>query len=89
MPKQPEVKLTPEQKIVWLKGWPVLNKAAEMDREGARKLLDDFLHKARENKCSDVHISAGAYPFVRRYKEIFLVPDQEASSTFSFETALA
>ena len=78
--RQPEIKQTPEQKIAWLKGWPVLNKAADMDREGARKLLDDFLHKARENKCSDVHISAGAYPFVRRYKEIYLVPDQEVLS---------
>lgn len=78
--RQPEIKQTPEEKIAWLKGWPVLNKAAEMDRDSARKMLDDFLHKARENKCSDVHISAGAYPFVRRYKEIYLVPDQEVLS---------
>lgn len=78
--KAPEVKTPPESKITWLKGWPVLNKAAEMDRDGARKLLDDFLHRARESKCSDVHISAGAYPFVRRYKEIYLVPEQEVLS---------
>ena len=41
--RQPEIKQTPEQKIAWLKGWPVLNKAADMDRDSARKLLDDFL----------------------------------------------
>ena len=79
-PKPPEVKTPPEDKIAWLKGWPVLNKAENMSREAARQLLDDFLHKARESKCSDVHISAGAYPFVRRYKEVFLVPEQEVLS---------
>ncbi|MBR6057729.1 MAG: PilT/PilU family type 4a pilus ATPase [Victivallales bacterium] len=79
-PKPPEIKAPPEDKIAWLKGWPILNQAENMSREAARQLLDDFLHRSRENKCSDVHISAGAYPFVRRYKEVFLVPEQEILS---------
>lgn len=64
----------------WLEGWPNLNDAKDMQREASSKLLNDFLHKAREAGCSDVHISAGAYPFVRRHKEMYLVPGQEILS---------
>ena len=60
----------------WLKGWPNLAEAEDLSPEGARKLLNDFLHKAREMHCSDIHISAGAKPFVRRYKQMFLLDDQ-------------
>lgn len=64
----------------WLKGWPNLNEARNMQHDAAIRLLNDFLHKAREAGCSDVHISAGAYPFVRKHKEMYLVPDQEILS---------
>ena len=64
----------------WLEGWPNLNDAKNMQRDAAQKLLNDFLHRAREAGCSDVHISAGAYPFVRKHKEMFLLPDQEVLS---------
>jgi twitching motility protein PilT len=60
----------------WLEGWPDLSQAQSAGAEGAQKMLDDFLHKARAAGCSDVHLSAGAYPFVRRYKKIYLVPGQ-------------
>jgi twitching motility protein PilT len=60
----------------WLYGWPDLSQAAGLGKEQALTLLIDFLHKARSYDCSDVHISAGARPFVRRYKHVFLVPDQ-------------
>lgn len=60
----------------WLEGWPDLSQAAELDRDGAVRLLNDFLHKARATTCSDVHISAGSYPFVRRFKDVHLVPGQ-------------
>jgi twitching motility protein PilT len=60
----------------WLKGWPNLAQAEGLGREAALKLLVAFLHKARSLDCSDVHISAGARPFVRRYKQVFLLPDQ-------------
>ncbi|NLF19708.1 MAG: PilT/PilU family type 4a pilus ATPase [Lentisphaerae bacterium] len=60
----------------WLYGWPQLAQAAEVGTDGAVALLNDFLHQAREQNCSDVHISAGARPFVRRYKQVHLIPDQ-------------
>lgn len=60
----------------WSQGWPNLAQAETLDKTAALKLLIDFLHKARSLDCSDVHISAGARPFVRRYKHIFLLPDQ-------------
>ncbi|MGI5922359.1 MAG: type IV pilus twitching motility protein PilT [Lentisphaeria bacterium] len=64
----------------WLQDWPDLNQAAGLDLPQAQNLLNDFLHRARKEKCSDVHLSAGAYPFVRRYKEIFYVPGQNILS---------
>ena len=60
----------------WLNGWPDLSQAPELDRAGAVELLNAFLHKARETTCSDVHISAGAYPFARRFKTVNLIPGQ-------------
>ena len=69
----------------WTCGWPQLSKADGMDREAARSLLNDFLHKAREANCSDIHISTGAVPFVRRYKQLFLLPDQEVLSAAAAE----
>ncbi|MBQ9367633.1 MAG: PilT/PilU family type 4a pilus ATPase [Victivallales bacterium] len=69
----------------WTLGWPQLSKAEGMDREAARNLLNDFLHKAREANCSDIHISTGAVPFVRRYKQLFLLPDQEVLSAAAAE----
>lgn len=73
----PKAKEAAPSQLDWMKDWPVLNQATTMDRDSSLNLLNDFLHKAKEAGCSDVHISAGAYPFVRRYKEIFLVPNQE------------
>ena len=64
----------------WLEGWPNLNDAKSMQRDAALKLLNEFLHRARNAGCSDVHISAGAYPFVRKHKEMFLLPGQEVLS---------
>ena len=61
----------------WAQGWPRLADAEDMDWSQARELLNAFLNKARENHCSDVHISAGALPFVRRYKRVFLLPGQD------------
>jgi twitching motility protein PilT len=60
----------------WLSGWPNLAQAATLDKAGALKLLVAFLHKARSLDCSDVHVSAGARPFVRRFKQVFQLPDQ-------------
>ena len=60
----------------WAQGWPRLADADGMEWPQARELLNAFLNKARENHCSDVHISAGALPFVRRYKHVFLLPGQ-------------
>ena len=60
----------------WAQGWPRLADADDMEWPQARELLNAFLNKARENHCSDVHISAGALPFVRRYKHVFLLPGQ-------------
>ncbi len=61
----------------WMADWPDLSQAATLDREGAVRLLNDFLHKARQAKCSDVHISSGSYPFVRRFKNVYLIPGQK------------
>ncbi|MBQ7649580.1 MAG: PilT/PilU family type 4a pilus ATPase, partial [Victivallales bacterium] len=60
----------------WLTGWPNLAEAENLSPEGVRRLLNDFLHKAREMHCSDIHLSAGAKPFVRRYKQLFLLEEQ-------------
>ena len=67
-------------KNAWLLDWPDLSRADQLDQESALQLLTDFLHKARENNCSDVHLSAGAVPFVRRYKKIHLIPGQDILS---------
>ncbi|HQL10142.1 MAG TPA: hypothetical protein PLE35_11115, partial [Lentisphaeria bacterium] len=40
----------------WLQGWPDLNEAAGLDYPQAKDLLNDFLHRARQEKCSDVHL---------------------------------
>ncbi|MBO4344837.1 MAG: PilT/PilU family type 4a pilus ATPase, partial [Victivallales bacterium] len=70
----------------WLKGWPDLSSAEGMDAENARRLLNDFLHKARALHCSDIHISAGAKPFVRRYKQLFLLEEQKVLTPKASET---
>jgi twitching motility protein PilT len=61
----------------WLADWPDLSQAESLDADGALQLLNDFLHKARKTSCSDVHISAGSYPFVRRFKNVHLIPGQK------------
>lgn len=70
----------PEGTEGWLCGWPQLEKAATAAAEEARDLFCDFLQRARELGCSDVHLSAGARPFVRRFKSVHLLPDQEILS---------
>ncbi|MBO4513025.1 MAG: PilT/PilU family type 4a pilus ATPase [Victivallales bacterium] len=69
----------------WAQGWPRLADADGMEWPQARELLNEFLNKARENHCSDVHISAGALPFVRRYKRVFLLPGQAIVSEAASE----
>ncbi len=60
----------------WVLGWPDLSQAENMPPEQARELMNSFLGRAREASCSDVHVSAGARPFVRKFKQVFLLPDQ-------------
>jgi twitching motility protein PilT len=77
--ERPRVEATDAPPITgpeWLYGWPNLGQTAGLGKEQCLALLVDFLHKARSHDCSDVHISTGARPFVRRYKHVFLVPDQ-------------
>lgn len=62
----------------WARGWPDLSQAENLADDDARELMHAFLRKAREESCSDVHVSTGACPFVRRYKEIHLLADQPA-----------
>jgi len=79
MSDRPREEYTDAQPITgpeWLYGWPKLAEAEHLDRAGAVALLVEFLHRARAVDCSDVHVSAGARPFVRRYKQVHLVPDQ-------------
>ncbi|HQL88311.1 MAG: PilT/PilU family type 4a pilus ATPase [Lentisphaerae bacterium] len=81
--------LPTDHKSTWLLDWPDLSQADQLDQDAALQLLTDFLHKARENHCSDVHISAGAVPFVRRYKKIHLIPghdilSREASAAINY-----
>ena len=78
--REPAIQRASGSGTAWLEGWPNLNAARDLKGEASRKLLDDFLHKARQAGCSDVHISAGAYPFVRKHKEMYLVPGQEILS---------
>jgi len=61
----------------WQQDWPVLAQAESLPPEGVRKMLNDFLSRARAARCSDIHISTGAVPFVRRFKEIRLLQGQE------------
>ncbi len=61
----------------WLQGWPSLAAAADASPDQAVALLTAFLNKARAANCSDIHISAGAVPFVRRHKQVHLVPGQD------------
>lgn len=79
LPIKPDVKPA-KNDAEWMKGWPDLSAADTLDAVAARKLLIEFLHKARENKCSDIHISAGAMPFVRRNKQVFLLEGQKVLS---------
>ena len=65
---------------LWQQGWPLLAEAEELDQDGARRLLDDFLSRGRATQCSDIHISTGAVPFVRRFKDISLLPGQQVIS---------
>ena len=70
----------------WCYGWPNLSLAnRDISNEEARQLLNDFLHKARELDCSDIHLSAGSLPFVRRYKNVYLLPDQDVLSVKAAE----
>ena len=78
---RPNIENSPE----WTLGWPKLSAAEGMDRESAQNLLNDFLHKARETNCSDIHISTGAVPFVRRFKQLYLLPDQDVLSVAAAE----
>jgi twitching motility protein PilT len=57
-----------------------------MTREEARELIHEFFLRSRREGCSDIHISAGAHPFVRRHKVIYLLDDQPVLSP---EAALA
>lgn len=61
----------------WQQNWPSLAQAVSLPPENVRKLLNDFLTRGRATRCSDIHISTGAVPFVRRFKEIHLLPGQE------------
>ena len=56
--------------------WPDLSAAEHLSAGDARALMDRFLACAREAGCSDVHVSAGAHPFVRRHKSMVLLDDQ-------------
>ncbi|NOY80362.1 MAG: PilT/PilU family type 4a pilus ATPase [Kiritimatiellaeota bacterium] len=58
------------------RGWPDLGLAETLPREEARGLLTQFLEAARGVGCSDVHISAGARPFVRLNKAIHVLTRQ-------------
>ncbi len=58
------------------RGWPDLGRAESLSREEARDLLTRFLEAARGAGCSDVHISAGARPFVRLHKAIHVLTSQ-------------
>ena len=70
----------------WCYNWPKLNQAdGEISKDDAQRLLNDFLHRARELDCSDIHLSAGSLPFVRRYKEVYLLPDQDVLSVHAAE----
>jgi len=53
--------------------WPDLSAVEDMPPEEAAGVLKEFLLAARRAGCSDVHISAGSYPFVRRCKSIHLL----------------
>ncbi|MCC6440792.1 MAG: PilT/PilU family type 4a pilus ATPase [Rhodanobacteraceae bacterium] len=64
----------------WLCGWPQLEQAATASADQARDIMYQFLQQARACGCSDVHVSAGARPFVRRFKHVHLLPDQDALS---------
>ncbi|NLZ62397.1 MAG: PilT/PilU family type 4a pilus ATPase [Lentisphaerae bacterium] len=67
----------PDSDADWLNGWPVLAEVENLPLEGQRKLLADFLSRGRQCQCSDIHISTGAYPFVRRFTKIYLLPGQQ------------
>ena len=57
-------------------GWPDIGEVLSMTPAEAAALLREFLRCAREIGCSDVHISTGAYPFVRRHKAVHLLTTQ-------------
>ncbi len=57
-------------------GWPDLGQVLDMTPAEAEHLLREFLQCARRLDCSDVHISTGAYPFVRRHKAVHLLSNQ-------------
>lgn len=58
----------------WLSGWPSLEAASSAD---TKELLGQFLAYARQVQCSDVHLAAGAVPFVRRFKQLYLLEGQQ------------
>lgn len=73
---KPEEMELPEGEIVELTGWPNLGQAESMSEDAVRGLMADFLRYARRANCSDVHISTGSRPFVRRYQAIYHLDDQ-------------
>ena len=69
----------------WAQGWPDLSQAEQMEPEQARELMNAFLMKGREAGCSDIHVSSGAMPFVRRNQNVYLLTDQAVITPESSE----
>ena len=61
----------------WLRGWPNLARAEKASAAESVTIMNEFLQRARAAGCSDAHVSANAAPFVRKYKQMYLLPDQE------------
>lgn len=78
-PESPRRNVDPGKTLgeAWQYNWPQLAEAEHLSKDEAIKLLNDFLSRARELRCSDVHISCGAVPFVRRFTEIYQLADQQ------------
>ncbi len=60
-----------------LREWPDLAKATDMEYPEARELMNEVLAQARKAGCSDLHISAGAQPFVRYKTQVHRLDDQQ------------
>ncbi len=61
----------------WCADWPNLQEAEGATPAVVKEILARFLAYAREHHCSDVHLAAGAVPFVRRYKRLHLLEEQQ------------